>query len=121
NRSPPAVSGSNLFRSRSNPPYLVMPVPSTVCLRCRCLALPDALIVRRGPRVRKGAPCRRPGFPLKAHQHNTPAPDAQPVPSPHALPLRLKKNLSAFFTFSENIFVAKRFPATRLFISPRVG
>jgi hypothetical protein len=40
---------------------------------------------------------------------------------PQALPLRLKKNLSVFFTLSENILPEKYVPATLLFISPRVG
>ena len=39
----------------------------------------------------------------------------------HARPFRLKKNLSPFCTFSENIFGEKTLPVTRLLISPSVG
>lgn len=38
-----------------------------------------------------------------------------------ALPLKLKKSFSPFLTVSEKIFPLRNEPATRLFISPRVG
>jgi hypothetical protein len=41
--------------------------------------------------------------------------------SPQALPFRLKKNFNPFFTLSEKILGEKKFPATLLLISPRVG
>jgi hypothetical protein len=65
-----------------------------------------------GPKVTVPLPLR-PGPGSKAHEVHSSGLQARPF--------KLKKNLSVFLILSEKILEEKKFPTTRLLISPIVG